>query len=82
MYSLTRHGLDASESPRPKEALETGTLKGPFLLPSHLLQVFGSRLHLLIESVSLFNLFKNDLTLFFSTFFCLTLFFSTFLCLP
>lgn len=73
MYSLTRHGLDASESPRPKEALETGTLKGPFLLPSHLLQVFGSRLHLLIESVSLFNLFKND---------PLTLFFSTFLCLP
>lgn len=33
MYSLTRHGLDASESPRPKEALETGTLKCPFLLP-------------------------------------------------
>lgn len=73
MYSLTRHGLDASESPRPKEALETGTLKCPFLLPSHLLQVFGSSVHLLTESVSLFNLFKND---------PLTLFFSTFLCLP
>lgn len=78
MYGLTRHGLDASESPRPKEALETGTLKCPFLLP---LIFFRSLARVSICSLkaSLFLTFlKMILHFFFLLFFVLHFFFLLF----